>query len=60
MKKTNQLVYIFFANVHFIYHVRYKTLSSNVGFVYADETETCLNFVILPAEQLIYNSYETT
>ena len=56
MKKTNQLVYIFFANVHFIYHVRYKTLSSNVGFVYADETETCLKLVTLTEEQLIYNS----
>ena len=32
-------IYIF-ANVHFSYHVRSKTLYSNVGYVYADETET--------------------
>ena len=40
MKKTNQLVHIFFANVHFSYRVRSKILYSNVGYVYADETET--------------------
>ena len=37
IKKTNQLVYIYFLNLHFSYHVGYKTLSSNVVYVYADK-----------------------
>ena len=42
--------------MHFNYHVESKTLSSKVGYVYADETETRLNLVTLAADQLIYKA----
>ena len=56
-KENKSTSIIFFSNVYFSYHVRSKTLSSNVVYVYADkETEMCLNLVTLTVVQLIYNS----